>query len=259
MGNHPRHGFRVSAQFIPRDEVEWRRVRMLERPDETFEYEFWLPRPLADWDVFACWERERFHSMRDNLTHGDILFDVGTEQGWTNLIYASFVGPENMVLIEPTASFWPNIQATWSKNYPLIWPAAFYDGLIGDKTTDTRTDFQNWPTSVDGPLIDRNRYQYIHDNTDNVPQMRLDDLVKRSGVVPDALTLDVEGAELLVLKGAADTLRTHRPKVWASLHHDLIERDYGATVQQVHDYMASHGYTGTHLATDHEAHWFYTP
>ena len=200
---------------------------MLERPDETFEYEFWLPRPLADWDVFAVWERERFHSMRDNLTHGDVLFDVGTEQGWCNLIYASFVGPENMVLIEPTTEFWPNIQATWSRNYPLIWPAAYYHGLLSDKTNDDRTDFLNWPTAIEGPLIDRNKYQYIWDNTQNIPEMRLDDLVTRSEVIPDAITMDVEGAELLVLQGAINTLIDYHPKVWASVHPDMALEHYG--------------------------------
>lgn len=248
----------MSAQFIPREDVTWQRTRMLERPDESFEYEFLLPLPLANWDVFACWERERFHSMRDNLTHGEVLYDIGTEQGWCNLIYASFVGPENMVLCEPTPEFWPNIYATWVANYAKS-PRACYDGLLSDTTTDTRRNIVGWPGNIDKPLIDRNRYQYIHDNTQRIPEIRLDDLVERTGIVPDAITIDVEGAELLVLQGATRTLSSKRPKVWASLHHDLIERDYDATLADVHTFMESFGYRGTHLATDHEQHWFFRP
>lgn len=250
----------MSAQFIPREDVTWQRTRMLERPDETFEYEFVLPRPLADWDVFACWERERFHSMRDNLKTGDVLYDVGTEQGWCNLVYASFVGPENMVLCEPTREFWPNIYATWEANCTKP-PRVCYDGLLSDKTSDHRRGgaLLGWPGNIDQPLIDRNRYQYIHDNTDRIPEIRLDDLVDRTGVTPTAITMDVEGAELLVLRGASDTIRTHRPKVWVSVHPDLAQRDYGVKPQQVHDFMASFGYTATHLATDHEEHYFYRP
>lgn len=248
----------MTAQFIPHDQVEWRRVRMLERPDETFEHEFWLPRPLADWDVFAVWERARFHSMRDNLTHGDTLFDVGTEQGWCNLIYASFVGPENMVLIEPTPTFWPNIYTTWYRNYTKS-PRLCYDGLLSDTTTDPRRNIVGWPGNILQSLIDRNSYQYLWDHDAKVQEIRLDDLVDRTGVVPSALTIDVEGGELSVLRGASDTLSRFRPKVWVSVHPDLLAAHYDATAGQVHDYMASFGYTATHLATDHEQHWFYRP
>lgn len=240
-------------EFIERDAVQWKSVTYLQR------HVLKLPRPLADWDVWEYWERARIESMEAHLNTDMVLFDVGTESGWCNLVYARFVNPENMVLIEPTAEFWPNIQATWERNFPET-PLACYDGLFSDTTDDKRTGYGHpWPAAADGPLIDRNKYQYIHEHSDGVAQIRLDDFVKRTGVVPGAITMDVEGAELLVMQGASDTLANHRPLVWASVHPDLGERSYGVTPDQVHDYMASHGYRGTHLSTDHEEHWFYQP
>ena len=244
--------------LIPLNKVQWKPVHFLELPDESFEYEFDLPVPLADWDVFACWERARFHSMRDNLNQGDVLFDVGTEQGWCNLIYASFVGPENMVLVEPTKEFWPNIAATWDRNYDSG-PLAVYNGLLSDTSNDSLPVFEPWPAVSAGPLIDRNKYQYIHEHDADIRQLTLDDLVELSGVVPNAITIDVEGAELRVLHGATDTLLEHRPIVWASVHPDLIERDYNATADEVHTFMESLGYQPVFLAKDHEEHWLYQP
>lgn len=251
-------------EFIPIDRVEWVLTRIIKEnlllPDHqtSWRWQFDLPRPLADWDVFSYWERERLDSMQTHLRQGMTLFDVGTEQGWMDLIYAGMVGPNSMVLVEPTPEFHPNIRATWERNYSVA-PIAVYDGLVGDTTTDTRTDFHAWPAFSVGPLIDRNKYQYLHDNAGNIPQMRLDDLVSRTGVAPAAITIDVEGAELLVLQGAEATLREHRPLVWVSVHPDLMARDYGATPEQVITLMESHGYTAQFLAEDHECHWFFEP
>jgi len=239
--------------FTPINQVEWRDITYLD------EYLLRLPRPLADWDVYGDWERERVHHMRDHLHNGDTLFDVGAEHGWLSLVYATMVGPENMVLIEPTPLFWPNIRETWNHNYSVA-PKACYDGLASDKTTDNRHEFDDWPASAWGDLIDVNSYRCIHENASGaIPEMRLDDLVTRSGIVPDALTIDVEGAELLVLQGAHYTLKHHRPQIWCSVHPDLMARDYHHTPAQLLKYLSDHGYGAQHIATDHEMHYYFQP
>jgi FkbM family methyltransferase len=252
--------------YIKPEDVQWKRVKIIKdnlsaAPEHTFyHYEFELPEPLASWDVFDYWERERFESMQKHLEKGDILFDIGTEQGWCNLIYAQFVGAENMVLIEPTQEFWGNIKATWQKN-GLADPKACLPVLLSDKDThdyDFR-DFKGvWPSIADSDLIDRNKYQYIHDNSEDVPEMKLDDYVERTGIVPDALTMDTEGSELLILKGAEKTLKKHHPKLFVSIHPDLGERDYGVKREDTIAYLEGLGYKGEHLATDHEEHWYFS-
>ena len=152
-----------AVTLIPLDEVEWRRTRIIKNhlsatdDESAWWWEFDLPRPLADWDVFSYWERARFDSMRTHLKPGTVLFDVGTEQGWCNLAYASIVGPENMVLIEPTPEFWPNIRATWERNYEQP-PLACFQGLMSALTGRSvrPDDFRDWPAVSKGPLIRRN-------------------------------------------------------------------------------------------------------
>lgn len=257
-----------SMNLIPRDEVEWKSVKYLKEPltaspeHATWKYEFLLPEPLASWDVFDYWEKERIASMEKHLKKGDVLFDIGTEQGWCNLIYADIVGPENMVLIEPTKEFWPNIQATWEKNYPGIKPKGFYPGLFSDKNTMRETltpdPSWNWPTCSEGALIDRNKYQYIHENEDNVPEITIDQWIKVTKIVPDALTMDVEGAELLILRGSEATLKKYKPKLFISIHPDLGLRDYGIKKEDTIKFLEDLGYKGEYLATDHEEHWYFS-
>jgi len=248
--------------YILRDQVEWKQVKYLKTseqgPEENhvWKYEFTLPRPLADWDVFSYWESERIASMDAHLNRGDVLFDIGKEQGWCNLAYGEMVGPEHMVLIEPTREFWPGIRQIWEKNGNPE-PRACLSALMSDKDSGAVPVETGWPAESIGDMIDRNKYQYIHDNEEGISEIKLDTWVERTGIVPDALTMDVEGAELLILRGAEQTLKTHHPKCWISVHPDLGLRDYGITAEETIKFMEDLGYAGEHLATDHEVHYYF--
>lgn len=217
------------------------------------EWTFWLPDSIADWDAITHWERERLASMQHHLELGDVLYDIGVEHGWLSAVYGGFCGHENMVLVEPSPEFWPNIRKTWQWNgFPG--PIRCYQSFAG---VETRGDpgGQVWPDDSDveaGGMA----YRYIDKHLD-VPSTSIDWIVDDCGRPPDALTIDVEGAELLVLQGASMTLRDRDVKVWVSVHWDLMERDFGHTPDQLHEYMTGIGYEGTHIHTDHEAHWYY--
>jgi hypothetical protein len=51
-----------------------------------------------------------------------------------------------------------------------------------------------------------------------VPLLTVDSLVNRRVLVPRAMKIDVEGAELDVLIGARHTLRAHAPRTFVGLH-----------------------------------------
>src|SRR5262245_25281839 len=57
----------------------------------------------------------------------------------------------------------------------------------------------------------RARFRDADVYTFTVRQVALDDIVAQRGLVPDLVKIDTEGAELSVLRGAVDLLRTARP------------------------------------------------
>jgi hypothetical protein len=73
------------------------------------------------------------------------------------------------------------------------------------------------------------------------------------------LTVDVEGAELLVRLGAEQLLETVRPLVWVSVHPDLMWKDYQTTTGRLFSYMLSFGYEPVIVAVDHETHVAFFP
>jgi hypothetical protein len=164
------------------------------------------------------------------------------------------VGPHNMILVEPTAEYWPNIRHTWVRRFGDIWPLATYWGLLGPNTAGNPVvNDRLFPVESIGDLSPARSYRYLHDNASGAtPVLTLDYF----GTIPTAITMDVEGAELEVLKGATALLETH-PKLWVSVHPDLMERDYNTTPDELFAYLDRFGYTGTHLATDHEEHWMF--
>jgi len=245
--------------FIPTNDIQWKDVNYLAiQFAEGYYFKLTLNEPLASWDTYDYWERERVEHMIVNLKKGMTFFDIGTEQGWCNLAYAHIVGPENMVLIEPTPEFWANIYQLWYKNFDKD-PKGFYAGLIGDKTTDTRSAelFNTWGEKYKDAIIDRNKYIYLHENTENIPAITIDDYVKKTGIVPDVIIMDIEGAELLALEGAVKTLLQNDIHLYVSIHDDLAKENYDVEPGDVVDYMRDLGYNAEHLGTDHEAHWYF--
>jgi FkbM family methyltransferase len=252
----------MPTNSTPLDQVEWVGSQVIKvedtpQPNGTWLYKLLLPSFLAKWDVFAVWEKERFASMQQHLKKGDVLLDIGTEVGWCNIIYAQMVGPENMVLMEPTKVFWPNIKATWEKNFPDIDPLACYNGLISNKTTDKTVLPKNTFPDIDGELIHSMSYTYIHEHGQTNPQIALDDYVKATKIIPNAITIDTEGSCVLIIKGAMKTLAKYHPMIWISVHPDLMARDYNTSPEELHDLMDSLGYKREFLAEDHEQHFRY--
>lgn len=70
-----------------------------------------------------------------------------------------------------------------------------------------------------------------------VPTARLDDVLPE-GFQPSLVKVDVEGAELLVLRGAADTVARYRPMVIFEHGVGGFER-YGAAPGDLHDLLAA--------------------
>lgn len=225
-----------------------------------------VPDGIADWDALQSWERSRFESMARRLSPGMVLADVGAEHGWQSAIYASSVGGGNVHLFEPEPSVWPNIRATWEANR-LEAPAGTFVGFVGDEDRlslaadyDAETYGGEWPQCATAGEVGGERvYRYLHDEKAAAATLsvRLDTWFQHACC--DAITVDVEGAEHLVVAGARELLLRCRPFLWVSVHPDLMERHFGADVAAMHDALRRLGYRGTHLGTDHEEHWLFHP
>jgi FkbM family methyltransferase len=154
------------------------------------------------------YEPEVSAALRDVLGTGGTFVDVGANLGWFSLLGASLVGPSGRVIaIEPnplnvallrdsaTDNGFDNIDA-------LVLALAAQPGAIALETDGSNGRI----TPIDGPPAEPIEASYV------VAARPLDDVLSEAGVTRvDAIKIDVEGAEPLVLKGAGDTITRYRP------------------------------------------------
>lgn len=255
---------------------EWVSTTM--RPVDICGREDWrviVPEHRAQRTEWPWWEWPRLASMFHNLKPGDVLYDVGTEEGDQSALYSMWT--DHVVLIEPNPAVWANVKAIWEAN-ALELPLACFVGFaahtmhaaaFGD--VPGLWPYPYWPTSALGPMIGDHGFCNIaeRDDIDRITLDRLAMEVARWALAtmpaptpdysPAAITIDTEGSELLVLQGAAHILTEYRPLVWVSIHPDFSRDMYGLSRDDLLDFMRSAGYSFEHLAAEHELHTFFYP
>lgn len=210
------------------------------------------------------WEKERLDAMHDLIRPGDILFDIGAEEGDMGTLFASWGA--DIVAVEAAPRVWSNIRACFEANGLSDRLRGWYVGFCGDESTkrhkhrweQSYAGNGRWPKCADGPIITDHGFFVLPERPD-ASATTIDDLALQHGP-PTVITIDTEGSELTVLRGARRVLTENRPAVYVSVHLDLqwvAERFPGDTGDKLDEWMRSFGYEGRHLATDHERHMEY--
>lgn len=234
-------------------------------------YDIILPEHRADRAEFHSekgWERARIDSMVSKLKPGDTCLYIGAELGDLPALCAQTGA--NMVLVEANPTAWPSIKLIWEANN-LPTPLNFC-GFASDKTelTPPNPDQEHygpdwwvmdglWPKCAFNELVKEHGFSELATMADGTPQIKVDDMVEMYGLKIDLLTLDVEGSEGVVLRGAENTLKEQKPLIYLSGHPQFIKDHYKETLNQLRLWIKELGYSEELLASDHELHLLYKP
>ena len=223
-------------------------------------YELILPKHRADrpeWYTEEGWEKKRIDSMFETVNEGDVVFYVGVEEGDIAALLAKWGA--QLVLFEPNDKVWPNVKMIWDANN-LKKPLASFSGFAANETDLKGTDlvWGDFPKSAIGPVIGNHGFKELAYEADVIPQIKIDDVIRQLKVRPAMITLDVEGSEFEVLKGAADTLKQYKPDIYLSLHPEFLFRMFDVYAADLRNWVKGFGYKEILLDYQHEVHLYYT-
>jgi FkbM family methyltransferase len=186
----------------------------------------------------GIWEPKTTRYLCDSLAPGQVFLDVGANAGYFSLLASRCVGESGKVLaVEPNPAMVKQLRQNKERNgltNIVVAEAACSDSIevrnlyVGNAyntgNSSLSRDNLAWTKSVEVScttadlLIDKYNFQRI-------------DLVK----------IDVEGAELQVLRGMATILRRLRPRIIIELVPSLLE-GFSTTVAAINEYLVAFHY-----------------
>jgi FkbM family methyltransferase len=159
----------------------------------------------------GTYEPEQTRLFQKHVTQGATVLDVGAHVGYYTLLASVLVGPNGRV-----CAFEPN-----PENHGFLCKHVLLNELTNVTMENAAVSNSNGTASFAFGTGSGTGRLAEHGVLD-VRTVRLDDFCRERKVEPDFLKIDVEGAELDVLRGADEVIRSHHPVIFLSTHGEDV-------------------------------------
>lgn len=162
----------------------------------------------------GSYEPDQTRLFQQRIPAGSTVFDVGAHVGYYTVLAAVLAGPRGRVFaFEPNPANHSFLQRHVALN--RLGNVTIENAAVSDRNGTAAFAFG---TGSGTGRLDSG-------GTLNVRTLRLDDFCSERGVHPQFLKIDVEGAELDVLRGAAATIAANHPVIFLSTHGPQVHAD----------------------------------
>jgi FkbM family methyltransferase len=166
---------------------------------------------------YITWNIEEYDAFRAAVRSGDTVIDAGANVGCYALLFGCWVGSSGHVYaFEPD----PRAYEGLSRHVDLNGLRSIVTPINAAVSDGTRPDAR---MVVNGsPGVSRLAAMQPEAHTISVATTSIDEFCARHQITPRVIKIDVEGAELDVLRGARDTIaRTHDLQLFVEMHPSL--------------------------------------
>jgi FkbM family methyltransferase len=208
--------------------------------------------------IYSYVLRARKHTNFEKLTflniirNGDVVFDIGANRGYYTLLFSHLAGKHGQVhAFEPVLPTYNQLTTNIAKG------KRFNNVHLNHLAVSDKSGAVNLylPGNDDGQasLSTHNAGSWKTATTVTTFEsqaIRLDDYVSLQNLTRlDFVKCDVEGAEMLVLKGMADTLSKYSPMLHLEVALDWA-RQFGYAPMDIVRCLSAFGYSQFHLIAD---------
>ena len=161
--------------------------------------------------LLGTYEPEQTSLFLQQIGPGDVVVDIGAACGYYTLLSSRLVGKAGRVVaFEPDPKNAAYLRRHVSAN--RLRQAMVLQMALSDNAGKAR--FGGGCGTGTGRLCDEGAY--------DVTVRRLDDVATQLQLAPTHLKIDVEGAELNVLRGGEQTIRRYQPTIFLSTHPGIV-------------------------------------
>ncbi|HMO80757.1 MAG TPA: FkbM family methyltransferase [Pyrinomonadaceae bacterium] len=193
----------------------------------------------AKWSRYyeSDYEPETFRFFRSNVKPGNVVLDIGAHIGLFSVVTSRLVGETGKVYaFEPTpftrGVLGEVVKLNGCEHNVEIRPEAVSDKEGTAYFFDTGTEVSNANSLVE---TGRSKEKI------EVPMISVDKFASERGLTVKCLKIDVEGAELDLLKGARKVLTEQRPVARLGLHPEFMAAN-GHTLEMIWDLIKYYRY-----------------
>lgn len=161
---------------------------------------------------FGDYEKECMDMMLRLIKPGDIIVDIGANIGWYSLNLAKSINNIQIHAFEPIPRTFDYLTRNLALNN-IVNVNAHNLGISEEaKELTFYYDSEDAGSTSINNLLGKENIQQVKGQV-----ITLDHFISYEKTAVDFIKCDVEGAELLVLKGSEETLKTHKPIVFAEM------------------------------------------
>jgi FkbM family methyltransferase len=186
--------------------------------------------------------------FRTHIFEGAVCFDIGAERGWFTLLMGSLVGSSGRVeSFEPFPENYEKLTRNISLNHfehvnahqlALSDTSGQFAFVSPQYGLTAELDFLEGCSGVG--YLDFNKNQTTHSLS--VSTTTLDEHIQSNNIERvDFIKLDIEGAEVAVLRGGLNTLKTHHPIIVIEYNRSTLERA-GSSIEELDALLDLHKY-----------------
>ena len=172
-------------------------------------------------------ERGEVKFLESIVKEGMNVIDIGANVGITTVTVARKIGRRGKLYsFEPTPEYFNILKENISSNG--LENVKVYELAVTDQVG--RAPF--YQKELSSGIVFEEGARKFEVSTTSIDRFLSEEKIERT----DLINMDCEGSELLVLKGAKETLRKNKVKIFCEIHHDFLKQ-LGQSVEELVQYL----------------------